>query len=320
MIESIALMLVGGASLYFGAEWLVRGSAGIARSFGVRPLVVGLTVIAYGTSSPELVVSSAAAFDGRSGIVLGNVIGSNIANLGLILGLTALISPPRVEGGLIYRELPILIASAFAIPLLLLDGRIGRFDATVLLIVSAAFTLYVVAVSREPRGKPPEGLAEEVADLVPDRSRQARTRLAALTLVGLAVLLVGGKALVDGAVLFAQLIGMSDRVVGLTIVAVGTSLPELAASTIAALRGHSALAVGNVIGSNIFNVLLVAGAAGIISPVDGNLRTLWPDLAALCILTLVSAVFLRTERRMSRVEGAVLLALYAAFLVVAVAT
>jgi cation:H+ antiporter len=136
----------GGVGLYFGAEWLVRGSVGLARSFGVRPLVVGLTVVAYGTSAPELVASCAAALEGRGSIVLGNIIGSNIANLGLILGVTALISPPKIEGGLLYRELPVLLGSSLALPLVLLDSRVERIEAFVLVLLAIAFTLFLLTV------------------------------------------------------------------------------------------------------------------------------------------------------------------------------
>lgn len=312
MVINVAFLVIGGAALYFGAEWLVRGAAGIARSFGIRPLLVGLTVVAYGTSAPELVVGCGAAFEGKSALALGNVIGSNIANLGMILGITALISPPKVEKGLIFRELPVLLLSALAVPVVLWDGVISRLEAGVLLFATFAFTVFLV---RSARGAtdPTVGDPDEAGELG-GISPQSRAGLAGLALLGLAVLLVGGKLFVDGASAVALALGMSERVVGLTIVAVGTSMPEMAASLVAALRGHSAIAVGNVIGSNIFNVLLILGAAGLVSPIEGSLVDLRLDLFTLGALTAVAVVFLRTERVITRVEGGFLAAIYVAFL------
>ncbi|MCC6742873.1 MAG: calcium/sodium antiporter [Acidobacteria bacterium] len=313
MLLDVLMLLAGSAGLYFGAEWLVRGTAGLAHSFGIRPLIVGLTVVAYGTSAPELVVSCGAAFDGRGDLVLGNIIGSNIANFGLILGVTALISPPRVEGGLIYRELPVLVLSAAAVPLLLWDGSIGRFESGLLFAASCVFTFYLVRSSRQisdpavavPPAEPP----------VYEKPSVSRLALAAWSVLGLAVLLVAGKAFVDGAVSLALGLGMSEFVVGLTIVAIGTSLPEMAASLVAALRGHSAIAVGNVVGSNIFNVLVVLGAAGLIRPIAGSNDALRIDLVLMAVLTGMAVLFLRTERVITRTEGGLLVAVYLAFLV-----
>jgi cation:H+ antiporter len=312
MLLNITYLLLGGAALYFGAEWLVRGAAGLARSFGIRPMIVGLTVVAYGTSAPELAVSCSAALEGKSALALGNVIGSNVANLGLILGVTALISPPRVERGLIYRELPVLLLAALAVPLLLWNGTISRTEATALVVASFAFTAFLI---RSSRGKPDPSVADpDEAGELGGISPRSRAGLAVLAVLGLVVLLVGGKLFVDGAVALALAFGMSERVVGLTIVAVGTSLPEMAASLVAALRGHSAIAVGNVIGSNVFNVLLILGCAGLVSPITAALGGLWLDVLVLGVLTVLAVVFLRTERVITRVEGGLLTAIYVTFL------
>jgi len=305
------MILLGGLGLYAGAEWLVSGASGLARSFGISSFVVGLTVVAYGTSAPEFVVSCGAAWEGRSAIALGNVIGSNIANLGLILGITALIAPPRVERGLVYRELPALLASVLVLPLLLLDGRIGRIEAACLLAAALLFTFALLRMADNERVERPKA-GQVKADEEPRGG--SRVRLAAVALAGLAVLLVGGKLFVDGAVRIALILGLSERVIALTIVAIGTSLPELAASTVAALRGHSAIAVGNVIGSNVFNILLILGASGLVSPIEGTLAEYRVDLAVVIGLTLLGVVSLRTERFISRVEGAMLLGVYVAFL------
>lgn len=307
MGTDLLLLAVGLTCLYFGAEWLVRGSSGLATAFGVRPIVVGLTVVAYGTSAPEMIVESTASFQGKSPIVLGDCVGSNIANLGLILGLTALIRPLAVEGRLVRREVPIMILSSALVPLFLLDGVLSRLEAAGLLAMGLVFTWATLRSW---------GVAPGSADPAPEASTAAvghRGKLAILTALGLGVLLVGGRLFVDGASDLAIRVGVSQRVVGLTIVAVGTSLPELATSIIAVARGMAAIAVGNLVGSNIFNVLFVLGVAGSVRPVPGSVRELQSELIALGAVSLLTLFSLRGERRMPRWEGAMLVAAYATF-------
>jgi cation:H+ antiporter len=326
MLRDIAFLAIGVVALYFGAEWLVRGSAGIARSFGVSALVVGLTVVAIGTSMPELVVSAGAALEGKSDIALGNVVGSNICNIGIILGLTAIISPPRVERGMILRELPVLFLATAAVPVFLVDGLLGRIEGALLLAGALAFIYFLIATSRrgalehsvEDEAEILEELEERVLHHI-DISPRARLKLGAIGLVGLVVLVLGGKLFVDGAVGIASRVGMSERVIGLTVVAVGTSLPELAASLVAALRGHSDIAVGNVVGSNIFNLLLILGGAALISPIAGSLDVYVLDFAAVGVMTLLAVVFLRTERVIRRWEGVLLAVIYVGYLAALVA-
>lgn len=308
MIENLGLLLLGGVMLYFGAEWLVRGGAGLARAFGVSPLVVGLTVISYGTSAPELAVSMLSSLEGKPQIALGNVIGSNIANIGLILGLTALIAPPRVEGALARRELPVLFVASAALPLILLRGLAGHLVAAGFLAGAIGFTY---ATLRWTRG----GAATEDEPGRDLPSTDNRLLLSGLAALGLGVLLAGGKVFVGGAVGLAQHFGMSERVIGLTVVAIGTSLPELAASLVAALRGHSELAIGNVIGSNIFNVLLILGATGLVAPIHGHFHEMRLDLGTMLALTAFCVWSLRRPRRVTRLEGALLTAGYFGFLV-----
>lgn len=307
MLMLSAWMALGLTCLVVGAEWFVRGAARLAVAFGVPPLVIGLTVVAYGTSMPELVVSAVAALEGRSAIALGNVVGSNIANIGLILGVTALIAPPRVDASLVRREVPWLVLSALLLPAMLLDGAIGRFDAALLLLGAAAFTISTMRATRESSGD--QGIESTTAQAT---ARRRLPMAIGLTLVGLALLLLGGRWFVSAATDMAVRFGISERVVGLTIVAVGTSLPELAASVVAALRGFSSLAVGNVIGSNIFNIVFVLGGAGMIAPVQGELAALQFDMALMIGFTLLAAVLLRGLRHITRLEGAVLLGGYAA--------
>jgi cation:H+ antiporter len=316
-------LLCGGVVLYFGAEWLVKGAAGLALALGLRPLIVGLTVVAYGTSAPELTVGVASAIDGKGAIALGNAIGSNIANLGLILGMTTLISPPRVDAGLIRREIPFLVGTALLVPVLLLDGVINRFEGAVMVAASFGYTLWMVRRTPELPERPGEQeryAAEAAKEMAADAEGagaprgDSKPRLAGITVVGLVLLIGGGKLFVDGASGVAIAFGMSERLVGLTIVAVGTSLPELAASLVAALRGHGAIAVGNVIGSNIFNVLLILGSASAVRPLPGSISAMRLDLGFLVGLTLLAAIMLRTERVLRRSEGVALLLAYVGFL------
>jgi cation:H+ antiporter len=316
MLLTWGQLLLGGLILYLGAEWLVKGAAGLARALGVRPLVIGLTVVAYGTSAPELTVGVAAALDGRGGIAFGNSIGSNIANLGLIFGMTALIAPPRVDGALIRRELPALVLSTAALPLVLLDGHLGRIEAAWLVVAAVAYTLLMIRGRRAGEGADQAAEAlESAAETAGAPAGEGRLRLSLIAAVGLVLLVGGGRLFVEAAVDIARTAGLSDRVVGLTIVAIGTSLPELAASLVAALRGHSDIAVGNVIGSNIFNIVFILGVSGLVRPLDAHLGSMWLDLAFLGGLTLVAVLSMRAARTVPRLEGAVFVLGYTAFLI-----
>lgn len=305
MIHCLALILTGLILLYYGAEWLVAGSAGLARARGIPTLIVGLTIVAYGTSTPELVVSTLAAVEGKSAIALGNVIGSNIANIGVILGLTALIAPPTVAKELFRNDCPPLVASTLAVPVVLLDGVVSRIEGLVLLAIACAITWQTIRRAQAA----PEPAEEAEGEVVPESTRHFVLRIAG----GLATLVLAGKLFVDGASELARLVGVSERVIGLTIVAVGTSLPELAASVMAARRGEPEIAIGNVVGSNIFNVFLILGFAAFISPTPGTLASQLLDVAALVVFTGMIVWMLRKERELTRAEGAVLLAAYGGF-------
>jgi cation:H+ antiporter len=310
-------LIGGGLLLYFGAEWFVGGASALALALRVPQILVGLTVVAYGTSAPEIIVGVQAASAGHGEVALGNVIGSNIANVGLILGIAALIRPARVDGALRRRELPVLVASTAVMPLLLLDGVVSRWEAGGLLLVAVGYTGWMIHAARSAASvaaaRADAKTAGEAADAAGAPKPVGTLRAALTAAVGLGVLLVGGHIFVDGAVSVARVLGMSDRLVGLTIVAVGTSLPELITSVIAARRGHSDLAVGNVVGSNIFNTFLCLGAAGLAGSVGAPLYTLGVDLVALVVMTGLAAAFIRTERTISRLEGGVAATLYAVF-------
>ncbi|MCC6406434.1 MAG: calcium/sodium antiporter [Planctomycetes bacterium] len=313
----------GGLLLYFGAEWFVGGASALALALRVPQILVGLTVVAYGTSAPEIIVGVQAASAGHGDVALGNVIGSNISNIGLILGIAALIRPARVDGALRRRELPVLVVSTAVVPLLLLDGVLSRWEAGGLVVVAIGYTGWMIraahSASSVATARVDATRAGEAADAAGAPKTAGVPRAALTAAAGLAVLLVGGHIFVNGSVSVAHALGMSDRLVGLTIVAVGTSLPELVTSVIAARRGHSDLAVGNVVGSNIFNTLLCLGAAGIAGSVGAPLQTLGVELVALVVMTGVAAAFIRSERTISRLEGGLAVALYAVFTALTVA-
>jgi len=321
-VNEWVLLLGGGVLLYFGAEWFVGGASTLALALRVPQLIVGLTVVAYGTSAPEVIVGVQAARAGHGAVALGNVIGSNVVNIGLILGLAALIKPARVDRGLRRRELPVLVGTTALLPLLLLDGTVSWWESTGLLVVAVGYTGLMIRAARTgaafAAARADALHTAEAADVAGAPQRLDAAKSVATLVGGLAVLLVGGQLFVDGAVKAAHSLGMSDRLIGLTVVAIGTSLPELVTSVVAARKGHSDLAVGNVVGSNIFNVLLCLGAAGLAGPVSAPLRSVGFDLVALFVMTALAAAFIRTERSISRLEGATALLLYVAFNVITV--
>jgi cation:H+ antiporter len=307
--------VAGLATLYLGAEWLVRGAGRLARRFGVSALVVGLTVVAFGTSAPELVVSAFAAGRGQGDVAVGNVIGSNIFNILAILGVTALLFPIVVQRSLIVRELPIMLAATLLFPLLILDGRIDRVDA---LLLTAAFAVYLGAMIWLARRQPAIDLAGAAFDrdlLASDDPTHARVlHSVGLILVGIIALVAGARLLVDSALVFARTAGVSELVIGLTIVAAGTSLPELATATVAALRRESDIAIGNVVGSNIFNVLAILGIAGFVQPLPIHPELIRFEVPVMVAASLLLLPLAFTGRRLDRWEGALLLLAYLVFL------
>ena len=319
---NIGFTVVGIAILYWGAEWLIRGSVAVARAFGVKPLVIGLTVVAYGTSAPELAVSTKTALTHHSPIALGTVIGSCAANISLILGLTALIAPPTVDGRLIRREIPMLLGSAIAVPLVLWNGVLSRVEGAILVGCAVLFTIITLTVSS--RLDPDEELAEDKRRAEESmhlggrgRPHASRGMAAIMTTLGLLLLVGGTDLLVRGARGVGSELGMSERMLGLTVISVGTALPELLGSLVAASRGHAALAIGSVIGSNLLNVFLVLGITGYLEDIKfaeaGAMHVV--ELVGLVAITLLGILMMRGSRRISRFEGAILVAAYIAFIV-----
>ncbi|AHE99305.1 calcium/sodium antiporter [Thioalkalivibrio paradoxus] len=305
----------GLAALTFGADRLVLGASALARGLGVTPLLIGLTIVAFGTSAPEVVVSIVAALQGNPALAVGNAIGSNIANIGLVLGATALIAPLVVASGILRREFPILLGVTLLGLALLLDGFLGRIDGLILLAGLVALTAWLIAEGLRGR-KHPDRLSADVEAAMP--APMSPVRAVAWLAVGLVLLLAGSRSLVWGAVELAAGLGVSDLVIGLTIVAIGTSLPELATSVVAAWKGETELAIGNVIGSNLFNLLCVLAIPGLLAPSAVEMSVLmrdYPVMLGMTVLLLLLAVSLRGPHRVQRWEGALLLGLFAGYLI-----
>lgn len=305
----VLLIVVGLVLLTIGAEGFVRGSASLARRLGISPLVVGLTVVAFGTSSPELVVSLRAALDGRGAISIGNVVGSNIVNIGLILGLSALLFPLRVQARIIRFDVPIMLGATAVLLLMILDDHLGRLEG---LLLFAGIVAYVVFTLRASKRESPV-VRDEYEESVPT-PRGPWVRDAAFTVLGLGGLLIGARSMVNGAVQVAQTFGVPESIIGLTVVAVGTSLPELASSLLAAYRKEADIAVGNVIGSSIFNILGILGTTALVSPLAGFGLT-QVDLLAFAGTAVLTLPLLKSGLRITRGEGAFLVALYVGYLI-----
>ena len=307
---TLLLFLAGIVLLILGADLLVRGASRIALALGVSPLVVGLTVVAFGTSAPESAVSVKAALAGQADIAYGNVVGSNVFNVLFILGLSALVAPLLVDRQLMRRDVPVMIGASLLLPALALDGRIGRLDGALLFAGILAYTVYSVLQSRKEAA---DRRAAE-PETKPEPTGPAAVNVL-LVLGGLAMLVLGARWLVDGAVEFARALGVSELVIGLTIVAAGTSLPEVATSVLAAWRGQREIAVGNVVGSNIFNVLCVLGLAGLVAPtgVPVAAQALAFDTPVMIAVSVACLPIFFTGHVIARWEGALFLFFYIAY-------
>jgi cation:H+ antiporter len=309
-VWTVVLLLVGLAGLVFGAELLVKGSAAIAARFGIPPVIIGLTVVAFGTSAPELAVSLSAAVSGQADVALGNVVGSNTFNLLVVLGASALIGGLAVTQRIVRLDVPLLLAVSVVVLLMSLDNKIGRFDGAILVLGILTYTVWLIrAARREP------DLAAGDIDVDTSASVKPMAILVAYVVVGLIVLIVGSQLLVGSAVDIAQAVGLSELVIGLTIVAVGTSTPELATSVMAARRGQRDLAVGNAVGSSLFNLLCVLGFTGLLSstPIAVSDAALRLDLPVMLAATFVLLPIFWSGFHVNRWEGAVLLAFYVVY-------
>ena len=316
MDATTAILFVAGLVLLVaGAEVMVRGASRLATALGVSPLVVGLTVVAFGTSAPELAVGISSAVGGNADIAVGNVVGSNIANVLLVLGLAALVMPVTTGIQLVRREVPLMIAASIVLWLMAIGGEINRLEGVLLLTGIFAYTAFLVRASRREAPAIRAEFSEEFGAGAATGPRVVMTNLV-LVVVGLVMLVVGADWIVNGAVAFATSLGIPELIVGLTIVAVGTSLPEIATSVLAGIRGHRDIAVGNVVGSCIFNILMVLGAVAVVSqePVVVSPALLTVDLPLMVAAAVGCLPILYTGQVVSRREGILMLGIYAAYL------
>ena len=307
IILQIVILVLGFVFLVKGADWFVDGAASIATKFGIPQLIIGLTIVAMGTSAPEAAVSITAAAGGNADITIGNVVGSNILNIFVILGLTALVNPVVVQKSSLIVDIPVVIGITAMIFVMGLDGSISRFDAVIMLIVLASYLVYLIWDAKRSKalGLETNEDSEEIKNLSLPKSL-------IFTVIGLALIVAGSNCVVEGATFIAEKAGLSERFIGLTIVALGTSLPELFTSVTAAMKKNSDIAVGNILGSNIFNILFVVGLSGLIIPVPFQsafrFDTIVSEIAAILLL-----LFSIPKKRLSRVAGIIFLICYAVY-------
>lgn len=312
---TLVLLLAGLVMLVIGAEALVRGASSLAAMIGISPLVIGLTIVAYGTSSPEMAVSVISSLTGQADITVGNVVGSNIFNVLLILGISALVTPLVVAPQLIRLDVPIMIGVSILMLVFGLDGKISRVDGTILVVGCLAYTAFLLYQSRKQSNRTSENEYTQEYGNSPTPPLGRWLSNLGLIVAGLGLLVLGSRWLVAGAIAIAKAVGVSELVIGLTIVAGGTSLPELATSVIATWRGERDIAVGNVVGSNIFNILAVLGVSGVVAPNEINVSTAilrfdgWVMIAA----AVACLPVFTTGNRIDRWEGVVFAFYYIAY-------
>lgn len=305
MLTSILFIIGGLVLLVLGGDWLVDGAVGIAQRAKLSPMVIGLTIVAFGTSAPELIVSIQAAIGGNPGIALGNVVGSNIANVALIIGVTALICPIAVQRATVRIDVPFLLFATIALTAIsYLSGAVTRIEGLIGLALLLVYVAFQIRVS-SAEGSPAVTETQQPAPLWKSLS---------WLILGIIGLKYGAQLLVDGAVTIARTLGVEDRIIGVTVVAIGTSLPELFASVMAARKGNVDLAVGNVVGSNLFNILCVLAASAVISPISDVGPGFTTDCLWMLGLTLILSLQLRTDYRFTRLEGTLLLCGYLTFI------
>lgn len=319
----VFLLIAGFVMLYCGADWLVKGAANLARSLGITPVVIGLTVVAFGTSAPELVVSVVSSIEEKSMIAVGNVVGSNICNIALVLGAAAFIMPLSADRSVIRRDIPLMLAISTYLLVLSLDSTISRIEGVTLftgVIVYTVFNYYVSTRqtgngSASPDMAPETDPAAEVEDI---DVIESRPRQIVLILAGIAGVVIGAQVLIDAAVVIMKTLGVSEKFIGLTIVALGTSLPELATSVVAAMRKQMDISIGNLIGSNVFNILSVIGAAGMVRPIaiaGGFIESgLLIDYLVMMAVSALPWFLMRKNCIIGRSGGALLLACYAGYI------
>jgi len=313
MLTELLAIACGFALLTWSADRFVVGASAIAYNLEISPLIIGLTIVSIGTSAPEILVSAVAAWQGNSGLAVGNALGSNIINIGLVLGVAALLMPLNVHSSIVRRELPVLLLIMVIAMLLLLDGTLGRLDGA-LLLGGMCLLLYWVTRVGIKSGEDRDPMSAEFAEEIPTDVGMGKAIF--WVLAGAVLLLVSSRLLVWGAVSVAHAMGVSDLVIGLTVVALGTSLPELAATVMSALRNEHDIAIGNVLGSNMFNLLAVLGLPGLIhpAPIEAVVMTRdYPVMTGFTVLLFVMAYGRQGPRRINRLGGGMLLAAFGAY-------
>ena len=329
----LLLCFVGFVMLYFGAEWLVKGSSSLARSLGVTPIVIGLTVVAFGTSAPELVVSVISSIKGKSMIAVGNVVGSNICNIALVLGMAAVFQPITCDRSVIKRDFPIMLGISIYLLVLSLNSELGRFEGATLFagIILYTFFNYYTAKKKPQMGSvggnmategalanPGGGALDSPGDLEDIEYITSRQKQIAFTVVGIIGVVAGAQLVVETAVKIMTVLGVSEKFIGLTIVAFGTSLPELATSVVAAIRKEMDISIGNLVGSNVFNILSVLGAASLIRPIPipGGFfgSGLVIDYLVMILTSFLPWVMMRKTNTITRIDGIILLSCYAGYI------
>lgn len=308
-----ALIISGLIGLVIGGEMLVRGAVSAAKAFGISPMVIGLTLVGFGTSTPELVTSLQAALAGSPGIAMGNVVGSNIGNILLILGIAALIAPIAVNPAAFKRDGTVVVLATAACLAAVLVGDVGRITGVLFLLALAAYLSFTLVSERRASGSAATAVYEAEADAIPGSDQSLGVALA-LVVVGLVVTIVAARFLVSGAVSAAQAVGISETVIGLTIVAIGTSMPELVTSIIAVRKGQGEVALGNVLGSNIFNILAILGITALVQPMTVPQEIIRLDIWVMCAATALLVFVARTGWRIGRLEAGLMLVCYIGYL------
>ncbi len=314
MTQEILLFVGGVGVLYFGAEWLVRGSARLAASLGVSPIVVGLTVVSMGTSAPELVISVVASLGGNPDLAMGNVMGSNLANVGLVLGISAILRPLKVSTRIVTREVAVMIFITVALLPLIWNSHLGRLEGVALVTLLVFYLTFVLRTAKTEGAGALNEYGEAATPEGGGLSSRTIARDLAFILLGVAGLVLGAFAIRQSAVALAEALGISELVIGLTLVSIGTSLPELATCAVAALRHQADIAVGNILGSNVFNIAGVLGVTSIISPLDFSTEVLRLEFPAVVVITVLMVPIVRHRLVIRRREGVVLLSAYLALL------
>jgi len=323
MLQAILAILIGFIILAWSADRFVNGAAAIARHLGISPLIVGLVIVGFGTSAPELVVSAIAALAGNTSLAIGNAIGSNIANIGLVLGIAAIISPLHITSSILKREYPLMIAAMALVFIILINGELGILEGIILLACLfgvLAWTVFTgIREGRDTTATVNDPLETEFESELALDDIMPKAKAIFWLLVGGILLVLSSRILVWGATIIATSLGISDLIIGLTIVAIGTSLPEVAASVASVLKGENDIAIGNVLGSNIFNSLGVIGLAAIIHPATVSTDVLYRDLPVMIGISILLYVLLYSHKgkpSLSRISGFLLLSLYVAYLVI----